>query len=79
MLCSMLPEDIAKEVRDRPLLNSVDKIVHYLQGELARYNDKHLSSVADAQSLRDLEAGPKNPVNAIVQAEQRMNDRCANI
>ena len=74
MLCSMLPEDIAKEIRDHPLINTAQKAVEYLHGGLSRYNDKHLSTVADSQGLKDLETGPRNPFNAIVAAEQRMTD-----
>ena len=70
----MLPEDVTKEVRDRPLLNTTQRVVEYLQGELPRYNDKHLSTIADTQGMKDLEGGPKNAVNALVQAEQRMVD-----
>ena len=68
----MLPDEIAMDIRDRPYLISVDKVVHYIQRELSRYNDKHLSQVADNQGLKDLDHGPKNPVNSLMETEKRM-------
>ena len=39
MLLSMLPEDVAKEVRDRKnVLSTVQHVLDYVNGELARYS-----------------------------------------
>ena len=71
----MLPEDVAREVRDRKaVLNSTDRIVDYLSGELARYNDKQLSTLHDQQDRQRVDGAPKNAVNAIVEAERRVTD-----
>ena len=39
----MLPDDVAKDVRDmKYVLITVDNVVAYLMSELSRYNDRHL-------------------------------------
>ena len=46
MLIDMLPEDIAVEIRDRrQTLNTVDKVVYYIMGKLARYRAKEIASL----------------------------------
>ena len=48
MLMDMLPDDVATEVRDRRQhLNSVDQVIHYLSGEIARYRDKENCTIQD--------------------------------
>ena len=75
MLTSMLPEYVAKEVRDRKSVPyNTDEIIEYLHGELARFNDKYLSTIQDSHELGRLESGPKNAVNFITDAEKRMSD-----
>ena len=74
----MLPEDVAKEVRDRKsVLNTVDNVVTYLMSELSRYNDKHLSTLQDRESAKRIEHGPKNAVNAVVsEPEEKFKILC---
>ena len=36
MLLDILPEDVAAEIRDRPSLNTVQRVTDYISGELAR-------------------------------------------
>lgn len=70
----MLSEDASKEIKDMPSLNTAQRVVGYIRGELSKYNDKHLLSVADSQGMKDLDAGAKNPDNAVVDIEQQMED-----
>ena len=59
MLQHMRPTDVAKEVRDRTeKLKTTQAAIDYLEGELARYNDRHLSMVRD-----NVHYGPIDPVN----------------
>ena len=71
----VLPEDVATEVRDRKnVLNSTDKVLLYISDRLARYRDKELSSMHDKRAEHALDHAPRNPVNAIVETEKRVND-----
>ena len=70
MLINILPEDIAKEVRDRrQTLNTVSRVLDYLKAELGRFNDSYLSRVHSQQDAKALEKGPKNPVNAVLEQQ----------
>ena len=45
MLINMLPDDVAQDVRRLSHLNDTQRVLDYLHGELARYNDTHLSEI----------------------------------
>ena len=63
----MLPQDVAQEVRDRKqTLNTTQAVMDYVYGELARYNDKHLSQMQEKMELQSLSKGPTNAVYACV-------------
>ena len=69
----MLPEDIATEIRDRKhYLNTVDKVVHYITGELSRYRDKEICHLHDKRAEHLLDSAPKNPINSFMEAETKM-------
>ena len=55
MLLDMLPEDVAAETRDRPLLNTVQRVTESVSQEVARYNDKHLGKIDDDLASKALD------------------------
>ena len=68
MLLNMLPEEVAKDVRDKKhVLNTTQLVLDYVWGELARYNDKYLSSIHEKRDHDQLTHGPKNAVNAVAE------------
>ena len=72
MLLNMLPEDVAKEVRDRKqVLNTTQAVLDYVYGELARYNDKHLSQLQEKMDMQALARGPQNAVYSCVEDKVR--------
>lgn len=74
MLMDVLPEKVASETRDRPLINATQKPVEYVSRELARYNDKHLAKVYDEQAAKALDGVHKNPIASFQDAEKRVAD-----
>ena len=62
MLTDVLPEDVAQEIRDRPAINTTQKVVEYVSSQLARYNDKQLGKIYDDAASKALETVPKNPI-----------------
>ena len=73
MLLNMLPEGAAKEIRDRrQTLNSTQRALDYLHGELARYNDSYVSKLHAQHDSHQLAAGPKNTVHSVL--EKQMQD-----
>ena len=83
LLLNVLPEDVAKEVRDkRVTLNTVGRAIDYLRDELARHNDKFVSELHGKQDAQALAAGPKNAVNAVLEPSlkemnKNIQDLCA--
>ena len=73
MLSSMLPEHAGKDVRGRKASLRKAKIrVEHVSGELARYNDKHMSVVQNTRELSKLDSAPSNAVKARVETEKRI-------
>ena len=61
MLMSMLPEDVQKVIDD-------------LNGELSRYQDSWLSKTQERIKSKTIQHAPKNPVNAVYDAEPMLSD-----
>ena len=76
MLLNMLPEDVGKETRDRrQTLNTTQRALDYLHGELARYSDGYLSKLHARLDAQHLAAGPSNSVSSVVEKQlQDMNN-----
>ena len=73
---NVLPEDVQQEVRDRKsTLVSTQAVVDYLNGELARYQDTHLSKIHDRFENKILQQGDKNPVHAIYDTKDLLEDK----
>ena len=66
----MLPDNIQKEIRDRRHLNTTQAVLDYLNGELARYQDVHLSKLQDRLDGKGLQDAWRNPVAMVAETDQ---------
>ena len=70
MLLNILPDDVAKEVRDRRnTLYTVGRVLDYLKGELSRYRDTFISQLHSKHDAEALAKGPHNPVNSLMEKQ----------
>ena len=77
----MLPEEVAKEVRDRrQTLNTTQRALDYLHSELSRYNDSYVSKLHARLDSQHLSSGPSNAVHAVMEKQlqdmQKQLDIC---
>ena len=81
LLLNMLPEEIAKDIRDRrQTLNTTQRALDYIHGELARYSDNCLSKLHARLDSQHLAAGPPNHVHATFEKQmQEMNAKLESI
>ena len=76
MLMNVLPKDVQQGVRDRKsTLVTTQSVIDYLNGELARYQDSHLSKIQDRFETKILQQGAQNPARAVYDTKQLLKDK----